>query len=43
MRRYKFAVDDELAHRVESLAREFEVSEREVLRQLVEQGLETLE
>lgn len=43
MRRYTLAVDDDLARRVESLAREFEVSEREVLRQLVEQGMETLD
>lgn len=43
MRRYTLAMDDDLARRVESLAREYEVSEREVLRQLVEQGLESLE
>jgi hypothetical protein len=43
MRRYTLAIDDDLAGEVEQLAVEYGLTEREVLTQLVECGLETLD
>jgi len=43
MRRYKLAVEDDLAREVEQLATEYDLTEREVLRQLVERGMESID
>ncbi len=39
-RQYSVVCDDEMGERVERLAREYELTEQEVLRQLIQQGLE---
>lgn len=41
--RYTVVCDDDLARDVERLAREYELTEEEVLRQLVEAGFDKLE
>jgi predicted transcriptional regulator len=41
--RYTVVCDDDLARDVERLAREYDLTEEEVLRQLVEAGFEKLE
>jgi len=41
-RKYSVVCDDSLAADIESLAREYDLSEQEVLRQLIENGLEEL-
>jgi predicted transcriptional regulator len=41
--RYTVVCDDDLARDVEQLAREYDLTEEEVLRQLVEAGYEELE
>lgn len=43
MRRYTLVCEEELGREVEALAREYDISEPEVLRQLVERGLESLD
>jgi len=40
-RRYSVVCDDDLSDAVEALAREYGLTEQEVLRQLVRRGLET--
>jgi|GEM_PF-401351 len=40
-RRYSVVCDDDLGDRVEALAREYGLTEQEVLRQLVRRGLES--
>ena len=40
VRRYTVVVDDDLGERVEGLAREYGLTEQEVIRQLIERGLE---
>ncbi|AGN02578.1 CopG family protein [Salinarchaeum sp. Harcht-Bsk1] len=40
-RRYSVVCDDDLGDAVEALAREYGLTEQEVLRQLVRRGLET--
>lgn len=42
-RTYSLQCDDAVARQVSSLARDYGITEREVLRQLVEIGLEELE
>lgn len=42
-RRYAVVCDDDLGERIDALAREYELTEQEVLRQLLRQGLETTE
>lgn len=42
-RRYTVVCDDDLSGRVEELAREFDLTEQEVLRQLLRRGLEACE
>jgi predicted DNA-binding protein len=42
-RRYSLVCDDEVGERVEALAREYELTEEAVLRQLIERGLEQAE
>jgi len=42
-RRYAVVCDDEVGERVEALAREYGLTEQEVLRQLVRRGLESAE
>jgi predicted transcriptional regulator len=37
--RYTVVCDDDLAHEVETLAREFDLTEEEVLRQLIDLGM----
>ncbi|MFT4890880.1 MAG: putative DNA-binding protein, partial [Halobacteriales archaeon] len=39
-RRYSLVCDDEVGERVADLAREYELTEEAVLRQLIERGLE---
>jgi predicted transcriptional regulator len=39
-RRYSVVCDDDVAERVDALAREYDLTEQEVLRQLLEWGLE---
>lgn len=39
-RRYSVVCDDDLGERIDALAREYELTEQEVLRQLVRRGLE---
>jgi predicted transcriptional regulator len=41
--RYTVVCDDDLARDVETLAREYDLTEEEVLRQLVDLGLDQLE
>lgn len=41
--RYTVVCDDDLARDVERLAREYDLTEEEVLRQLIDVGLEKLE
>lgn len=43
MRRFTVVCDDRQARRVERLASQYDLTEREVLRQLLEAGLESLE
>jgi hypothetical protein len=43
MRRFTVVCDDRQARRVERLASRYDLTEREVLRQLLEAGLESLE
>jgi 2-iminoacetate synthase ThiH len=43
MRRFTVVCEDSLADEVESIAREYDVTEEEVLRQLVEAGLEAVQ
>jgi predicted transcriptional regulator len=40
--RYTVVCDDDLARDVESIAREYDLTEEEVLRQLIDEGLENL-
>lgn len=42
-RRYSVVCGEDLCERIESLAREYDLTEQEVLRQLLEQGLERCE
>lgn len=42
-RRYAVVCDDELSERVDALAREYDLTEQEVLRQLLRRGLEACE
>lgn len=42
-RRYSVVCDENLGRRVESLAREYGLTEQEVLRQLIRQGLDATE
>ncbi len=42
-RRFSFVCDDDLAVRVQELARRYGVSEQEALRQIVQAGLEEIE
>lgn len=42
-RKYSVVCGDSLAAEVEDLAREYGLSEQEVLRQLIENGLETVD
>lgn len=42
-RRYSLVCDDEVGERVEDLAREYDLTEEAVLRQLIERGLEQTE
>lgn len=42
-RRYAVVCDDDLAERIDALAREYGLTEQEVLRQLLRQGLERAE
>lgn len=42
-RRYSVVCDDDVGERVETLAREYDLTEQEVLRQLLQRGLETCE
>lgn len=42
-RRYSVVCDDDICERVESLAREYGLTEQEVLRQLLRRGLEACE
>jgi len=39
-RRYSVVVDDDVAERIDSLAREYGLTEQEVLRQLLRRGIE---
>lgn len=39
-RRYAVVCDDELSQRVDELSREYDLTEQEVLRQLLRRGLE---
>jgi predicted transcriptional regulator len=41
--RYTVVCDDDLARDVETLAREYDLTEEEVLRQLIDAGLEQLD
>lgn len=41
--RYTVVCDDDLAARVESLAREYDLTEEEVIRQLLDVGMEHLD
>ncbi|MFB6183891.1 MAG: CopG family transcriptional regulator [Haloarculaceae archaeon] len=41
--RYSLVCDDDLAREIETLAREYDVTEEEVLRQLIDVGLESVE
>jgi predicted transcriptional regulator len=41
--RYTVVCDDDLAREVDSLARKYELTEEEVLRQLIDVGIEALE
>lgn len=41
--RYTVVCDDDLAREVDSLARKYELTEEEVLRQLIDVGIEELE
>lgn len=43
MQRYTLVCRDDLGQEIETLAREHDISETEVLRQLVESGLESLD
>jgi hypothetical protein len=43
MRRYTFVCDDDTARRIEGLAAEYDLTEQEVLEQLVHVGLEELD
>jgi len=40
--RYTVVCDDDLARDVESIAREYDLTEEEVLRQLIDEGLKQL-
>jgi len=40
--RYTVVCDDDLARDVRSIAREYDLTEEEVLRQLIDEGLENL-
>lgn len=40
-RQYSVVCDEEVGERVESLAREYGLTEQEVIRQLIQRGLET--
>lgn len=40
-RRYSVVCDEDLGERIEALAREYGLTEQEVLRQLLRRGLET--
>ena len=40
--RYTVVCDDDLARDVEQIAREYDLTEEEVLRQLIDEGLESL-
>ncbi|WP_435347754.1 CopG family transcriptional regulator [Haloarchaeobius sp. HRN-SO-5] len=42
-RRYAFVCGDDVSERIEGLAYEYDLTEQEVLRQLIERGLEQLE
>lgn len=42
-RRYSFVCEDDIARNIERLAREYDLTEEEVLRQLVSAGLETVD
>lgn len=42
-RRFSFVCDDDLADRVQSIARRYGVSEQEALRQVIETGLDEVE
>lgn len=42
-RQYSVVCDDDISERVERLAKEYELTEQEVLRQLIEQGLQESE
>lgn len=42
-RRYSLVCDDDVGERVETLAREYDLTEEAVLRQLIERGLEQAE
>ena len=41
-RKYSVVCDDSISADIEALAREYDLSEQEVLRQLIENGLEEL-
>ncbi|MDG5777342.1 ribbon-helix-helix protein, CopG family [Haloarculaceae archaeon H-GB2-1] len=41
--RFSVVCDDDLAREIRSLAREYDVTEEEVLRQLIDVGIESLE
>jgi predicted transcriptional regulator len=41
--RYSVVCDDDLAEQVESLAREYDLTEEEVIRQLLDVGIEHIE
>ena len=43
VRQYAIVCEDDVTERVESLAREYDLTEEEVLRQLIERGLEQTE
>lgn len=43
MRRFTLICDDHLARRIEGLAREYNLTEQEVLEQLVQNGLDAVE
>lgn len=43
MRRFTLVCEEPVAHEVEALAREYDLTEEEVLRQLVETGLENVD
>lgn len=40
--RYSLVCDDELARQIRTLAREYDVTEEEVLRQLIDAGLDSV-